>query len=121
MSENSDHSFTIVELPRPKKGAPATATGAGGGAVPDAARPMLVYAMVVGYECVQGNNRFTLFGIEAGTDTGDTYVFLIKLIMCLEKSKSKLLQSRSRYPCSHARTAISLHPFVHSICSRNIL
>jgi len=74
MSENNDHSFTIVELPRPKKGAPATATGAGGGAVPDAARPMLVYAMVVGYECVQGNNRFTLFGIEAGTDTGDTYM-----------------------------------------------
>ena len=65
----SDAAFTLLDLP-----APAT-FGAGSpvvGPIPDAARPMLVYAIVLGYENVQGNNRFTLFAIEAGTDTGDT-------------------------------------------------
>lgn len=62
--------FVLMDLPLPCH---PLKSGEIPDAAPDPTRPMLVYAMVLGYESVQGNNRFTLFAIEAGTDTGETY------------------------------------------------
>jgi hypothetical protein len=77
----SDHSvsdgedYTMLELPPPARPSGGTSFDlvGGGGGFADPARPLLVYAMVMGYETVQGNTLYTLFALETGTDTGATY------------------------------------------------